>query len=160
MDEAQRCLRVLPNRDVVTGTAISTADRLALDRYFEPEADLVWRVEPEKLLSLVESGGTIEQVREYLLAHSETPLPQTVTQLLDDIEERSGRVSEVGAARLIECDDETLALLIAHDTHTRRHCMLAGSRHLVVPKRSEAAFKRGLKKVGFVVRWTADASET
>jgi hypothetical protein len=160
MDEAERCLRVLPNRDVVTGTTVSTADRLALDRYFELEADLVWRVEPEKLLSLVESGGTIEQVREYLLAHSETSLPQTVAQLLDDVEERSGRVSDVGTARLIECDDETLALLIARDTHTRRHCMLAGSRHLVVPKRSEAAFMRGLKKVGFVVRRTADGSQT
>ena len=158
IDEAERCLRVLPNRDVVAGTGISTADRLALNQYFEPEADLVWRIEPENLLSLVESGGTIEQVREYLLGHSETPLPQTVTQLLDDIEERCRRVSEVGSARLIECDDETLAILIAHDTHTRRHCMLAGSRHLVVPKRSEAAFKRGLKKIGFVVRWTADTS--
>ena len=158
--EAERCLRVLPNRDVVSGTAISKADRLALDHYFEPEADLVWRIEPEKLLSLVENGGTIEQVREYLLAHSQTPLPQTVTQLLDDIEERGRRVSDMGTARLIECDDETLALLIARDTHTRRHCMLAGSRHLVVPQRSEAAFKRGLKKVGFVVRLSADASET
>ncbi|TVR51775.1 MAG: hypothetical protein EA426_19715 [Spirochaetaceae bacterium] len=157
MDEAERFIRVLPNRDVVTGTAISTADRLALDRYFEPESDMVWRIDAEKLLSLVEAGGTIEQVREYLLAHSETSLPQTVTQLLDDVEERSRRVSDDGVARLIECDDATLASLIAHDAHTRRHCMLAGSRHLVVPRRSEAAFKRGLKKVGFIVRSTADA---
>ena len=53
-----------------------------------------------------------------------------------------------------------IARFLARDTHTRRHCMLAGSRHLVVPRRSEAAFKRGLKKVGFVVRWTADGSQT
>ncbi len=160
LDEADRLLRVLPNRDVVAGSGISTADRLALDQYFEAEADLVWRVEPEKLLSLVKSGGTIEQVREFLETHSETPLPQTVTLLLDDITQRSGGLRAVGTAHLIECDDETVAALIAHDTHTRRHCMRAGSRHLVVPRRSASAFKRGLKKVGYAVRWTADEPDT
>ena len=161
MFEAARYLRVLPNREIVATTArISMADRLALDQYFEPEADLVWRIESEKLLSVVENNGTIEQVREYLLAHSETSVPQTVTQLLDDVAERSRGLNAVGTARLIECADETLASLIAHDSLTRRHCMLAGSRHLVVPQRSESAFKRGLKKLGYVVRWTADAPDT
>ena len=151
-DNSQRILRVLPNGDVVANSGISAADRLALDQYFEPESDLTWRIENKKLLSLVEGGGTIAQVREYLFVHSEASLPETVARLLDDVEERCNSIREVDSARLIECDDEALATLIAHDTHTRRHCLLAGSRYLVIPKQSEAAFRHGLKKLGLAIR--------
>jgi len=154
--EAERHLRVLANREIVATGEIPTADRLALDQYFVRVSDLVWRVEAEQLLSVVDGGGTIEQVSEYLRTHSETPVPETVSRLLDDVAERSGRLHDAGTARLVECDDQALASLIASDTLTRRHCMLAGTRHLAVPSSSEAAFKRGLKKLGFIVRWTGD----
>jgi hypothetical protein len=44
-----------------------------------------------------------------------------------------------------------LAALIANDSRTRKYCMLAGERHLVVPASSEATFKRTLREVGYLV---------
>lgn len=149
-------LRVLANREIVATAEISAADRLALDQYFESVSDLVWRIDPEKLLSVLERHGTIEQVGEFLKDKSETAVPQTVTQLLRDLAERSDRLVDAGPARIVECDDHALATLIAHDTNTGRYCMLAGSRHLVVPAGTETAFKRGLRKLGFAVRWSVD----
>lgn len=52
---------------------------------------------------------------------------------------------------LIECGDPALAARIANDSRTRKHCMLAGERHLAVPPASEAAFKRTLREVGYLV---------
>jgi hypothetical protein len=37
------------------------------------------------------------------------------------------------------------------DDSSGKHCMLAGERHLVVPASSEAAFKRTLRDVGYLV---------
>jgi hypothetical protein len=71
--------------------------------------------------------------------------------LLADVAERSARVHDRGLARLIECRDPALAALIATDTRTRAHCLRAGERHLVVPASSDAAFRRALRAVGFLL---------
>jgi len=42
-------------------------------------------------------------------------------------------------------------VLISNDSRTRKHCMRAGERHLVVPASSEAAFKRTLREVGYLL---------
>ena len=49
-----------------------------------------------------------------------------------------------------------LAILIASDPKTRKHCMRAGERHLVVPMASEAAFKRNLRDLGYLLAAAAD----
>ena len=72
-------------------------------------------------------------------------------RLLEDVAERCARVHDRGLARLIECADPALAALIANDTRTRKHCMRAGERHLVVPASSEAAFRRALRDVGYLL---------
>jgi hypothetical protein len=73
--------------------------------------------------------------------------------LLEDVADRSARVHDRGLARLIECADPALAVLIANDTRTRKHCMRAGERHLVVPAVSEAAFRRALRDIGYLLAW-------
>lgn len=78
-------------------------------------------------------------------------IPATVSRLLDDVEERSTKVHDRGLARLVECADAALAALIANDSRTRKHCMRAGERHLVVPVSSEAAFKRALRELGYLL---------
>jgi hypothetical protein len=71
--------------------------------------------------------------------------------LIEDVAERGARVHDRGLARLIECADPALATLIANDTRTRKHCLRAGERHLVVPASSDAAFRRALRDVGFLL---------
>lgn len=83
--------------------------------------------------------------------HTDLETSPTVARLLDDVAARSTKIQDQGLARLVECADPALAALIANDSRTRRHCMLAGERHLVVPASSEAAFKRTLRDVGYLV---------
>lgn len=148
----KQVLRVLPNLEIAaTGPDFEPGDRLALDTYAVRTADLIWRLEPRKLLEAMEAGSSIEEIREFLVARNGAPLPDTVERLLVDVRERSGRVQDRGLARLIECRDAALAALVANDTRTRKHCMRAGECHLAVPARSEAAFRRGLREIGYLV---------
>lgn len=150
--EVKPVFRVLPNHEIAaTGGELEQGDRLALDSYAVSVSDLVWRLDAGKLLSAVEQGRSVGEIREYLEARSDAPLPNTVMRLLQDSADRSTRVQDRGLARLIECDEPTLAALIANDSRTRSHCMRAGERHLVVPTSSESAFKRNLREVGYLL---------
>jgi len=150
--EIKPVLSVLPNLEVAAiGAELERGDRIALDTYATQVSDLVWRLDQTKLLATVEEGRPISEVREFLTARSGVTIPDTVTRLLDDVADRSTKIHDRGLARLIECADPALATLIANDSRTRRHCMLAGERHLVVPASSEAAFKRTLREVGYLV---------
>lgn len=150
--EVRPVLRVLPNLEVVAiGAELEHGDRLALDCYAERTSDVVWKLEAGKLLMATEEGRTIAEIREFLTARSGAPLPDTVVRLLEDISDRSARIHDRGLARLVECADAALAALIANDSRTRKHCMRAGERHLVVPAASESAFRRGLREVGYLV---------
>ncbi len=150
--ETKPLLRVLPNLEITAiGARLDQGDRIALDTYATQVSDLVWRLDQAKLLAAVDDGRPIDEVREFLTARSSAAIPDTVTRLLDDVAERSTKVHDQGLARLVECADPALAALIANDSRTRKHCMLAGERHLVVPASSEAAFKRTLREVGYLV---------
>ena len=145
-------LSVLPNLEITAiGSELDQGDRIALDTYAIQVSDLVWRLDQAKLLAAVEEGRPIDEIREFLAARSRVAIPATVARLLDDVAARSTRIRDQGLARLVECTDPVLAALIANDSRTRKHCMLAGERHLVVPASSEAAFKRTLRDVGYLV---------
>ena len=150
--EVRPVLRVLPNLEVAAiGAELEQGDRLALDAYAIKVSDLVWRLDPGNLLAAIEKGRTVDEIREFLTARSGTTIPNTVLRLLEDVADRSAKVHDCGLARLIECADAALAALIANDSRTRKHCLRAGEQHLVVPASSEAAFKRSLREVGYLL---------
>jgi hypothetical protein len=150
--EVKPVLRVLPNLEVAaTGSDLEQSDRLALDAYATPVSDFVWRLEAGKLLAAIEAGRKVEEIREFLAGRSGAALPDTATRLLDDVAERTTKVHDRGLARLVECADAALAALIANDTRTRKHCMRAGERHLVVTGTSDAAFRRALRDSGYLL---------
>jgi hypothetical protein len=96
-------------------------------------------------------GVDTAEISEFLALRSAALLPNTVRRLLDDAADRSTKVHDRGSVRLIECADPALAALIAHDSRTRKHCLSAGERHLVVPAAAEAAFRRGLRDLGYLI---------
>ena len=150
--EGKAVLRVLPNLEIAAvGEELEQADRLALDAYALRVSDRVWRLQPAGLLAATEEGRSVDEIRAFLAARSADPLPDTVDRLLGDIADRGARVHDRGLARLVECADPALAALLANDTRTRKHCMRAGEQHLVVPASSEAAFRRGLRDVGYLL---------
>jgi hypothetical protein len=72
-------------------------------------------------------------------------------RLFEDVANRGARLQDRGLARLVECADPALAALIANDSRTRKLCLPAGDRHLVVPAASETAFRRALREVGYLL---------
>jgi hypothetical protein len=150
--EVKPVLRILPNLEIAAaGSALEQSDRLALNAWAVPVSDFVWRLEAGKLLAAIEEGRPVEELREFLTARSGAAIPDTVARLFDDVAERCRKVHDRGLARLIECADAALAAVIANDTRTRKHCLRAGERHLVVPASSEAAFRRALRDAGYLL---------
>ena len=150
--EVRPVLRVLPNLEVAAiGAELEQGDRLALDAYATRVSDLVWQLDAGKLLAAIEEGRPLDEIREFLAARSGTAIPETVSRLLEDVADRTTKIHDCGLARFVECADAALAALIANDSRTRKYCMRAGERHLVVPASSEASFKRTLREVGYLV---------
>jgi hypothetical protein len=150
--EVKPVLRVLPNLEIAAvGSDLEQSDRLALNAYAASVSDFVWRLEAGKLLAAIEEGRSVEEIREFLAARSGVAIPDTVARLLEDVAERTTKVHDRGLARLIECADPALAALIANDTRTRKLCMRAGERHLVVAASAEAAFRRALRDAGYLL---------
>lgn len=151
--DAGPILKILSNFQITTlQDALDPGDRLALDTFSVSVGAGTWRIESDKLLAAIEQGKTLAEVRQFLEARSGAALPEPVMRLLDDLTERCTRVQDRGLARLIECSEPALAARIASDARTRKHCLRAGERHLVVPGASEAAFLRALRALGYLVR--------
>ena len=150
--ELRPVLNVLSTLEVVTmAESLSAADRIVLDRYADQTSDRAWQLTAERLLRALEAGGSLSELSEFLAARSDKPLPQAIVGLIEDIEERAGRLRDSGAARLIACGDAALATLVANHARTRRLCLLAGERHIVVPAASERAFRRAVRELGYAL---------
>jgi len=150
--EAKPVLQVLSNMEVAAiGPELEQSDRITLDIWATPVSDRVWRMNAGTLLAAIAKGRSVVEIQQFLTARGAGPLPETVGLLLEDVANRSAKVLDRGLARLIECADPALAALIANDSRTRKLCMQAGERCLVVPAASEALFKRALREVGYVV---------
>jgi len=144
--------RVLPNLDVVASDRPpDPADVLLLNRVGVRTSDSVWRLDRAKVLAAVEGGLGIAELGEFLAAGGHGPLTQTVRVLLADLEERAGRLRDLGTARLIECADAETARLLASDRQLGKVCHLAGERRLVFRAEDEAAVRARLRKLGYVL---------
>ena len=120
-----------------------------LEQYAKPVSDTVWRLELGKLLSVLAKGHQVSEFQEFLQARSRETLPATVQQFFQDAKDRGESLQDKGTARLIECRDSALAALIANDSRTKKYCLLAGQRSLVVPLESETKFRNALRKLGY-----------
>lgn len=152
LPEAPPTLQVLPNREVaVTGPALLPGDTLFLERFADRVSEAVWRLSERRCLAAVEEGMSLTELQEFLLARSGRALPHTVEVFLNDLRERVQRLRDLGSARLLECADAELALLLVHDRRLRDLCFIAGERHLVFRAADEPAVRRALRELGYAL---------
>jgi hypothetical protein len=147
--EIRPILKVMSNLEVAITEELIMSDRLVLELYLDSISDRVWKFNPEKILASAEAGHTIAQLREFLIARSGEALPQPVEQFLTDLEERTQSLKSQGTALLLECANPALAALIANDSRTKKFCVLAGEKHLMVPLDAEVKFRTALRKLGY-----------
>ena len=149
--EQRQSLRVLPNLEVVETASLGKSDRLLLEKYADAVSERVWRLQRDNIVAALAAGHTLMELREFLTASSGEPLPGPVAQFFDDIERRASLLRDAGTARLIECADAATAALLANESTLKRLCLLAGERTLAIPSATEAAFVRGLQKLGYAL---------
>lgn len=145
-------LKVLPNLDVVAADRPpSPADVLFLERFAERSSESVWRLSKSNVLAAVEQGLAVGELQEFLAARNHGTLPQTVQVFLDDLAEKAGQLEDLGTARLLACKNAFVAQTLANDRRLRGLCHLAGERHLVFRAADEAAVRRSLRDLGYVL---------
>lgn len=148
--QARTSLTVLPSLQVkVTGEPLSADEVLLLESYAESESDTLWRLDRDKALSAIENGHQIDELRKFLSARDEQPLPETVEAFIVTTERRAQALRHQGSALLIECADAELAALIAHDNHTKKWCQRAGECHLIVATEAEEPFRKAIRLLGY-----------
>jgi hypothetical protein len=144
---------VLPSgKIVVAGEPLSPDEALLLGAYAERVTEAEWYLNQARTMEAIESGHQIAELREFLQARDEQPLPETVERFITDAEKNSRLLHDSGTAYLIECTDASLAKLIATDERTKHHCLRAGDHHLAVPAKSEAQFRKALHLLGYCVK--------
>jgi hypothetical protein len=148
--EARAALTVLPSLQInIAGKALSPDEALLLETWAERESGEIWRLDRDKSLSAVEGGHQIVELREFLQSRDEQPLPETVEDFIVTTERQARALKNAGAALLIECADAELAELIANHERTKKLCLRAGERHLVVKMDTEEQFRKAVHVLGY-----------
>lgn len=147
---ADTTLRVLPNLEIVLmGAPLQPAERLMMETFSQQTSDAVWQLDRDQALKAAAEGHDLKEFQTFLTEASADALPQPVKQFLKDCLSRTTSLQDRGLARLIECQEASLATLIANDSRTKKYCSLAGDRYLVVPTDQETRFRNGLRKLGY-----------
>lgn len=124
-------------------------ERVLLETYARTVSDGVWRLDLARAMSAVESGQDVAQLREFLTAREDQPLPDRVEGFFRRVEQGSRALTAKGQALIIECADKEIADRIVADPRATKHCIRAGPRRLVVATRSEAAFRKAAHALGY-----------
>jgi hypothetical protein len=142
-------LRVLANLDVVATQPPSAADRLSLDRFADETSPVVWKLSAAKIMGVVEHGGRIEELREFL-ARATADVPPAVDTFLSDLQRKAEQLADRGPARLIECASEHVAAELANDRQLKGKCLRAGDRHIVIREGDLSAVRKAVRRLGYV----------
>jgi hypothetical protein len=80
----------------------------------------VYRVTESSVRRALDAGRTAEELQDLFRTRSRTPVPQSLTYLIDDVARRHGRLRGGAAASFLRCDDPVLlAEVTAHPAAAR-----------------------------------------
>ena len=150
-------LRVLANLEVVAVRSLPKADAIVLGTYAERTGDTVWTLRREKYLAAIASGRPDDEITRFLATRSHADLPATVASFFADAAGNARRLRDLGPARVVECEDAALAVLLASDRRLRKLAWPCGERHLVVPAAAEPQFRKRLHELGYTLPPARDA---
>lgn len=142
-------LSVFPDLRVCADMPLSPDERLTLETFANAETDGVWRLAGDRILAAIETGHDADELRAFLAARDDQPLPEMVEGFLRNVERGARAIRTVGTALLIECADEETAARLGADERMSKLCMRAGPRHLVVRTKAEAAFRKAVRELGY-----------
>lgn len=143
-------LSVLPRLQVnVVGGNLSTEESLTLDTWAVESTDKSWRLDRQKAIGAIEKGRDIAELRAFLQAREDQPLPETVESFIQTTGKQGKALKISGTALLIDCENAEIAASIATHKETASLCQRAGDRQLVVRLENEEKFRNLVRILGF-----------
>ena len=110
----------------------------------------VYRVTEETVRRALDAGRTAADLHEMFQTRSATPIPQSLTYLIDDVARRHGRLRAGAAAAFLRCDDPVLLTeLLAHPVAARCGLRRLAPTVLVSPL-SQTALLEEIRGAGFL----------
>lgn len=146
--------RVLPNHEIVLLDRKQPSPSVGhmLDSMGGKTSEFIWKIKRGSILGYLESGGSLENLRDFLHTYAADDVPEPVDTFLADLARKARACKSVEEALLVELADEESAAEIANDSRTSRICLPAGNNSVVVRKKNLRAFQTALKKMGYVLR--------
>jgi len=145
-------LAVLPSLQVnVAEGRLSSDETLTLATWAEELKENRWRLDRQKAVGAVEKGLDIGELRAFLEAREDQPLPETVESFLKAAEQQGKALKVLGTALLIDCENEKIASMVAEAKEATGLCLRAGERQLVVRLEHEEKFRSLVRKLGLGV---------
>lgn len=145
-------ITVFADRRIQIHGTLSAEERLLIDTYANAESDDVWRLDADAILTALESGHDIADLRGFLAGRDDQDLPETVEGFLRNVERGSSALKLRGSVLLVECAEADIATRLADDPKLKKLCRRAGERHLVIETKSERTFRKAAHGHGFGVR--------
>ena len=148
---------VLPLLDVSDGLNITLqrkatpSEKKILEQYLHVKTETHYRLEQVSLLKAIEQGGELSIFATFLNTMSEQALSPEIQDILLVLEERCNALTDRGNARLLNCSSTALANMLATDPNTGKFCFLSGDKILVIPEKSDKAFQKAVKKLGYII---------
>lgn len=122
-----------------------------LDLLAEPLKKGRYRLDTQKLLDYIESGGEWPQVIDFLHSRHHGPLPVEVELWLDQLR-RNSQIFHKGAdALFIKVDDAQLLDMALADPVLGKFCKQVGSKNLVIPASKQKALRERLKALEYLL---------
>ena len=142
-------LQVFPDLRLCADRSLSSEERLTLETWANAEVDGIWQLDRGKILDAIEHGHDVDDLRAFLAERDDQPLPERVEGFLRSIEQGATALTERGRALLVECASEEIAVRLATDKRVSKMCLPTGKKHLTVHAKSEAAFRKAIRELGF-----------
>ena len=143
-------LSVLPSLQVnVVGGNLSTEESLTLDTWAVESTDKSWRLDRQKAVGAIEKGRDIAELRAFLQAREDQPLPETVESFIKTTGKQGKALKVSGTALLIDCENAEIAAVIATHKETASLCLRTGDRQLIVRLENEEKFRNLIRILGF-----------
>ncbi|GAA3709998.1 hypothetical protein GCM10022421_16560 [Oceanisphaera sediminis] len=128
----------------------SEAELLLIEGYADGLNEQGWQLSVEKMLTLLENGGSLTPLRDFIAKRDPQPyLPEDSEQLLAGCEANARAVTPAGTVLLLHCRDEQTATAIATHPLTAGLCQAAGDNRLLIEPRREQNFRRALHQAGY-----------
>jgi hypothetical protein len=149
--ETMPLFRVLPNHEIVATSPPDPASAAFVDLFAVRKSEAVWAFDAEKILTFIEGGGSMDELRSFLAAHSAGGIPGNVEVWLDGLLRKSGSCRRAQKAVIFEWEDPAQAALLASSSETSRLCHHAGDNRIAVPAAKLPAFTRAARRMGYIL---------